>query len=81
MTAMSNDWTGRIAIDPDVCNGKPTLRGKRIAVQTIIEFLAAGDSPEDVLQQYPSLEMADVRACLAEAAQMMQRSFEVRQIA
>jgi uncharacterized protein (DUF433 family) len=44
---------GRITIDPGVCNGKPTLRGKRITVQTILEFLSAGDSEEEILAQYP----------------------------
>ena len=39
----------RIVIDPDVCNGKPVIRGTRITVQTVLEFLSAGDSIEDVL--------------------------------
>jgi len=43
----------RITIDPDLCNGRPTLRGKRIAVQTVLEFLGAGDSEADILEQYP----------------------------
>jgi uncharacterized protein (DUF433 family) len=55
---------GRITIDPDICNGKPTLRGKRIAVQTVLEFLSAGDSEPEILEQYPSLEPEDIRACL-----------------
>lgn len=54
----------RITVDPDLCGGKPTIRGHRLTVQTVLEFLAAGDSPEDVLESYPFLEMADVRACL-----------------
>ena len=53
---------GRITIDPDLCNGKPTLRGKRIAVQTVLEFLSAGDSDAEILAQYPSLEAEDLRA-------------------
>ena len=56
----------RISIDPDVCNGRPVVRGTRIAVQTVLEFLAAGDSVEDVLKEYPGLVRADVRACLSE---------------
>ena len=56
----------RISIDPDVCNGRPVVRGTRIAVQTVLEFLAAGDSVEDVLEEYPSLARADVQACLSE---------------
>lgn len=56
--------TDRITIDEKICNGKPTIRGKRIAVQTILEFLSAGDSAEEVLNQYPSLTADDIKACL-----------------
>lgn len=55
---------GRITIDPAICNGKPTIRGKRIAVQTVLEFLSAGESREEILRQYPSLEPEDIEACL-----------------
>lgn len=72
---------GKITIDPDVCNGKPTIRGKRIAVQTILEFLAAGDSEEDILAQYPSLEADDIRACLTCAARLMNKRYELSQVA
>ncbi len=58
----------RITLDPDICNGKPTIRGKRITVQTILEFLGAGESREEILHQYPSLEVEDIDACLAFAA-------------
>lgn len=54
----------RITIDERICNGKPTIRGKRIAVQTVLEFLSAGESIEEVLHQYPSLEREDIKACL-----------------
>ena len=54
----------RITIDEKICNGKPTIRGKRITVQTILEFLSAGESVEEVLNQYPSLEREDITACL-----------------
>ena len=55
---------GRITIDPDLCNGKPTIRGKRITVQTILEFLSVGETSEEILKQYPSLEAEDINACL-----------------
>ena len=55
----------RITIDPAVCNGKPTIRGKRVTVQTILEFLSAGEDREEILRQYPSLEEEDIDACLA----------------
>jgi len=54
----------RITIDNNICNGKPTIRGKRITVQTILEFLSAGDSKEEILRQYPSLVSEDIDACL-----------------
>jgi len=56
--------TDRITIDENLCNGKPTIRGKRISVQTILEFLSAGETAEEILEQYPSLEPEDIRACL-----------------
>jgi len=72
---------GRITIDPDLCNGKPTIRGKRITVQTVLEFLGAGESREEVLRQYPTLEPADIDACLAFAASLMSRSYVIKAIA
>jgi uncharacterized protein (DUF433 family) len=51
-------------MNKNTCNGKPTIRNKRITVQTISEFLDAGDSPYEILKQYPSLELDDIKACL-----------------
>ncbi|MDO9052666.1 MAG: DUF433 domain-containing protein [Gallionella sp.] len=56
-------FDGRITLEPDICNGKPTLRGKRITVQTILGYLSEGDSEAEILEQYPSLEAEDIRAC------------------
>jgi uncharacterized protein (DUF433 family) len=56
---------GRITIDPDVCNGRPVIRGLRITVETVLGFLSAGDTPDEILQQYPMLEAEDIPACLA----------------
>jgi uncharacterized protein (DUF433 family) len=71
----------RISINPDVCNGRPVVRGTRIAVQTVLEFLAAGDSVEDVLEEYPSLARTDVQACLDYASRVMGNHFSVVQTA
>jgi uncharacterized protein (DUF433 family) len=71
----------RISIDPDVCNGRPVVAGTRIAVQTVLEFLAAGDSVEDVLEEYPKLARADVQACLDYASRVMGNHFSVVQMA
>ena len=67
----------RIVIKPDVCNGRPVVRGTRIAAQTILEFLAAGDSIEDVLEEYPKLTRADVQACLQYAARLLGNHYSV----
>ena len=72
---------GRIVIDPTICNGKPTIRGKRITVHTILEFLAAGDSEAELLQQYPSLEQQDIQACLRFAVSLTKREFTLSQVA
>ena len=60
----------RITVDPDLCNGRPTIRGYRLAVQTILEFLAAGDKPEEILEDYDFLELADIQACQHFAMEM-----------
>lgn len=67
----------RISIKPDVCNGRPVVRGTRITVQTVLEFLAAGDSVEDVLEEYPKLKRADVQACLDYASRVMGNHFSL----
>jgi len=54
----------RIIIDPAICNGRPVVRGTRITVQTVLEFLGAGDSVEDVVEEYPFLTRDDVLACV-----------------
>jgi len=71
----------RVTVDPTICNGKPILRGKRIAVQTILEFLAAGDSQENILKAYPSLEPDDIKAALEFASKMMNSSFTIKSVA
>jgi uncharacterized protein (DUF433 family) len=58
------DYIKRISINPQICNGKPIIRGMRITVKTILEYLAAGESPENILKQYPLLEQEDISACL-----------------
>jgi len=71
----------RIAFDPDICNGKPTILGTRITVQTVLEFLAAGDSVEDILEEYPSLSRQDVLACLALSSELMKNHFHLQEVA
>lgn len=71
----------RITLDPDVCNGRPVVRGTRIAVQTVLEFLAAGDSVDDVLTEYPALTREDVQACLDHASRLMANHYSVVAVA
>ncbi|HEX5502484.1 MAG TPA: DUF433 domain-containing protein [Thermomicrobiales bacterium] len=71
----------RIEIRPDICNGRPVIRGTRIAVQTILEFLGAGDSIEQVLDAYPSLSREDVLAALRYASRLLANHYHVERVA
>lgn len=73
--------SGRIVIDPHICNGRPTIWGTRITSQTVLEFLAAGDRVEDVLEEYPSLTREDVLACLDYGARLLAHRFTLERIA
>ena len=61
----------RIQVNPQIFGGKPIIRGLRIAVEHILGMLAAGDTPERVLQEYPFLEPEDIQACLVLAYRSM----------
>lgn len=65
----------RIAIDPQVCFGKPCIKGHRIWVSLILDFLASGMSVQEILAEYPGLEEADIYACLAYAAEMARERY------
>lgn len=71
----------RITIDDRMCNGKPTIKNKRITVNTILGFLSSGDSREEILLQYPSLENEDIDACLKFASELMNRNFTIKEVA
>ena len=58
----------RITVSPDLCNGKPVIRGMRITVKTILEYIAAGESVENILKAFPYLEAEDIQAALEFAA-------------
>ena len=58
----------RIVVDPDILGGKPVIRGTRLAVEFILELLAAGESEEYLLTNYPGLTHEDVLACLGYAS-------------
>jgi uncharacterized protein (DUF433 family) len=54
----------RIVVNPQIFGGKPIILGMRIAVEHVLGMLAAGDTPETILKEYPFLEQADIQACL-----------------
>lgn len=64
----------RISSNPDICNGKPVIRGMRISVSTILEYLAAGETTENILSAYPVLEPDDIKACLEYAKSIADKS-------
>jgi len=55
----------RITLNPEVCHGKPTIRNTRYMVESILEYLAGGDSVEDILEEFQDLQREDILACLA----------------
>lgn len=61
---MSELLLNRITINPDVAHGKPSIRNKRYTVEGLLEYLAGGDTIEDLLIEFPDLEKEDFQACL-----------------
>jgi uncharacterized protein (DUF433 family) len=70
-----NPLLERITIDPEICFGKPTIRGTRIWVSLILDFLADGMSIDEVLEQYPHLTGEDIRAAIAYGAEMSRERY------
>lgn len=61
----------RITVNPQIFNGKPIIRGRRLAVEHILGMLAAGDTPETILEGYSWLEREDIQACLVYAHRLV----------
>lgn len=61
----------RITIDPEICHGKPTIRGSRLLVSTILELLAGGATWDEIMDDYPNLEAEDIKACLEFAVRLV----------
>lgn len=70
-----NQLLQRISIDPNICFGKPCIRGTRIWVSLILDFLASGMSIQEILEEYPHLTEEDVRACIAYGAEMSRERY------
>ena len=62
------DWRLRVVIDPRICHGKPCIKGTRIMLSIILDYLKAGETAEEIMRQYPTLKAADIRAAIGYAA-------------
>ena len=67
------DWRQIITVEPGKRSGKPCIRGLRMGVQDVLEYLAAGMSQEEIVADFPELTVEDIRACLAFAAERERR--------
>lgn len=65
------DWHDRVTVDADVLVGKPVIKGTRIAVEFVIDLLARGYTPQQIITQYDDLTLDDIQACLAYAAEVL----------
>ena len=65
----------RISVNPNVCFGKPCIKGTRIWVSLILDYLASGSSMEDILEAYPFIKRTDILACIAYGAAMSHEHF------
>lgn len=65
------DLLKRITVNPKIFGGKPIIRGRRLAVEHVLDMLAAGDAPEVLLENYPWLEREDILACLTYARKII----------
>ena len=70
-----DELLSRISIDSNICFGKPCIRGHRIWVSMILDFLASGMTFQDILEDYPGLEEEDILACIAYGAEMSRERY------
>ena len=76
MYPVTEEWTlaalaDRITVNPDQCGGRPCVRGLRIRVTDVLDLLASGLSPQQVLEELPDLEVEDISACLRFASRRL----------
>lgn len=72
---MKEELLQRISINPDVCFGKPCIRGHRIWVSLVLDLLANGATFEGILEDYPDLEREDILACIAYGSEMTRERY------
>ena len=65
---------GRITLDPEICHGKPCIRGMRWPVEVILDMLGAGMTTEEIIQDHPDLEKEDIIACISYAGSVVSNS-------
>ncbi len=81
MNLMEENLLDRIGFNDEVLSGKPIIRNKRISVETILEFLSAGETHEEILHQFPSLEEEDILACLQFAVKLIKQNISIKNVA
>lgn len=74
---MKENLMSRITVKDELCNGRPTIRGYRLTVQTVMEYLLAGNSEEEIIEQYPFLELDDINACKEFALLLLDNKFTI----
>lgn len=67
-----------IISNPDICNGRPTIKGTRITVQTVMSYVLAGDSDNEVLEGYPRLTKEDIRTCKEFTALLLEKPTHIK---
>jgi len=70
-TSFMENYSGRITINPEICHGKPTIRGLRYSVESMLELLASGMTIEELLLDYPDLQREDFLACIHYASKLL----------
>ena len=73
--AKDKDWRERISINPNICHGKPCIKGTRIWISLIVDNLASGSTEKEIIEAYPSLTKEDIKAALAYAAEMVRERY------
>ena len=69
-TRVVMDWREYITVDPSVCHGKPCVKGTRVMVSVILDNLAVGQTPEEIMKSYPSVSREAIQAAIAYAADL-----------
>jgi uncharacterized protein (DUF433 family) len=69
------NWREYVTVDPEVCHGKPCVKGTRVMVSVILDNLAVGQTPEEIVESYPSVNREAIQASLAYAADLVRERF------